>query len=194
MLKRGRDDIICEDAAPEKKVAPKERKSRFSDKPTEVESKSSLHDHAAAVSMVASIINAQLSGLQPSVLASQQRVSPRESRELFVGNVLTAGVSDAILKDFLNAAMKQVGLITGPEDPVLSCRMNSKFSFIELRTLEDTRNALNLNGIPFMGQCLKISRPAKYMGPAYQPKTWQEITGQAPIPSTQVWSAHFCID
>lgn len=138
--------------------------------------------------MVASIISAQLSGLQTSVLTSQvqQPVTPKESRELFVGNVLASGVSDAILKDFLNAAMKQVGLITGPDDPIVTCRMNAKFGFIELRTPEDAKNALNLNGIPFMGQCLKISRPSKYVGPASQPKTWQEITGQAPVSSTQV--------
>jgi RNA recognition motif-containing protein len=168
----------------------KKKSPRGNGRPPEVESKSSIHDHAAAVSMVASIINAQLSGLQTSVLASQvqQPVTPKESRELFVGNVLASGVSDAILKDFLNAAMKQVGLITGPEDPIVTCRMNAKFSFIELRTPEDAKNALNLNGIPFMGQCLKISRPSKYVGPAYQPKTWQEITGQAPVSSTQVFT------
>ena len=189
-LKRSRPDTVNEVVVPEKKVAVRERKSRFSDIPPEVEPKSSLHDHAAAVSMVASIINAQLSGLQTSVLASQvqQPLTPKESRELFVGNVLASGVSEAVLKDFLNSAMKQVGLITGPEDPIVTCRMNAKFSFIELRTPEDAKNALNLNGIPFMGQCLKISRPSKYVGPSYQAKTWQEITGQAPVSSTQVWS------
>ena len=189
-LKRGRADTVDEVVVPEKKVAVRERKSRFSDIPPEVEPKSSLHDHAAAISMVASIINAQLSGLQTSVLASQiqQPLTPKESRELFVGNVLASGVSEAVLKDFLNSAMKQVGLITGPEDPIVTCRMNAKFSFIELRTPDDAKNALNLNGIPFMGQCLKISRPSKYIGPSYQAKTWQEITGQAPVSSTQVRS------
>ena len=56
--------------------------------------------------------------------------------------------------------------------------MNAKFCFIECRTVEDCNNALNLNGIPFMGQNLKIARPSKYAGPVTPAKTWQELTGQ----------------
>ncbi|KAL3934106.1 MAG: hypothetical protein SGARI_003532, partial [Bacillariaceae sp.] len=39
--------------------------------------------------------------------------------------------------------------------------------------------ALNLNGIPFLGAVLKVSRPSKYAGPPTPPKSWQELTGQA---------------
>ncbi len=39
--------------------------------------------------------------------------------------------------------------------------------------------ALNLNGIPFLGAILKVSRPSKYAGPVYPAKTWQELTGQS---------------
>lgn len=187
--KRDRSLSSCEDApVPEKKAAPRERRSRFSDKPPENNASATPIDPSVAVSNIASIINAQLSGMQTSILSAQpqQPITPKESRELFVGNVLASGVSDSILKEFLNSAMKQVGLITGPEDPIVTCRMNAKFSFIELRTPEDSKNALSLNGIPFMGQCLKISRPSKYVGPPYVAKTWQEITGQAPLTSTQV--------
>lgn len=56
--------------------------------------------------------------------------------------------------------------------------MNAKFCFIELRSAEDCSAALNLNGIPFMGQCLKISRPAKYAGPPTPALTWQENTAK----------------
>jgi splicing factor U2AF subunit len=38
--------------------------------------------------------------------------------------------------------------------------------------------ALQLNGIPFLGAVLKVSRPSKYAGPVYPTKTWQELTGQ----------------
>jgi hypothetical protein len=88
------------------------------------------------------------------------------------------GVSEEILKEFLNGALRQIGMATTAEDPIVSCRMNAKFSFIELRTGEDSANALNLNGIVFMGQSLKINRPSKYIGPPSTAKTWQEITGQ----------------
>jgi splicing factor U2AF subunit len=58
--------------------------------------------------------------------------------------------------------------------------MNNKFAFMDLRTPEDATNALNLTGIPFLGEHLKISRPSKYSGPFVQTKTWGEMIGQAP--------------
>lgn len=95
---------------------------------------------------------------------------------LFVGNV-KVGSNETVLRDFLNAAMKQVGLANG-EDPIYGVRMNNKFAFIDLRTPEDATNALNLTGIPFFGEYLKISRPTKYSGPNTQSKTWAEMIGQ----------------
>lgn len=189
-IKRERSPSPSEEAPPKEiKVAVRERRSRFSDKPPET-STASQPEQSMIVNNIASMINAQLSGMSSSVsiAQSQQLVTPKESRELFVGNVLANGVSDTVLKEFLNSAMRQVGLATGPEDPIVTCRMSAKFSFIELRTPDDSKNALSLNGIPFMGQCLKISRPSKYIGPTYQAKTWQELTGQAPILSAEVTS------
>jgi hypothetical protein len=170
--------------------APK-RQSRFSIKtpgvaavPQQTTELSNIQQYASISATVQQQLQ-QLTGLQNSSLlgllggALPTPQGPKESRELFVGNVLASGVTDSILKDFLNGAMRQVGLVKGPDDPIVSCRMNAKFSFIELRTAEDCNNALNLNGIPFLGQCLKISRPSKYAGPATPAKTWQELTGQA---------------
>jgi hypothetical protein len=57
---------------------------------------------------------------------------PREALQLFVGNMVSDG-STVDLRDFLNLAMRQVGLNTTEEDPVISCRSNAKFSFIEFR-------------------------------------------------------------
>ena len=186
-MKRERSEEGPSQETPAKEVKVRERRSRFSDKPPETAPAAQI-DPSTILSNIASIINAQLSGLSSSVTTaqSQQLVTPKESRELFVGNVLANGVSDTVLKEFLNSAMRQVGLATGPEDPIVTCRMSAKFSFIELRTPDDSKNALSLNGIPFMGQCLKISRPSKYVGPPHQAKTWQEITGQAPVSSVEV--------
>ena len=105
---------------------------------------------------------------------------PKESKELFVGNV-TAGVSDAVLREFLNGAMRQIGLAQPHEDPISGIRLAPKYCFLEFRTPEDCSNGLNLNGIPFMGQELKISRPSKYIGQMTIARTWQEITGQVPL-------------
>lgn len=47
---------------------------------------------------------------------------------------------------------QQVNLTTSPGNPVVTCRVNNKYAFVELRSSEECTNALNLNGIPFMGQ------------------------------------------
>ncbi len=105
---------------------------------------------------------------------------PKESKELFVGNV-PAGVSDAVLKEFLNGALRQIGLAKPHEDPISGIRLAPKYCFLEFRTPDDCSHGLNLNGIPFMGQELKISRPSKYIGQMTIARTWQEITGQVPL-------------
>jgi hypothetical protein len=82
--------------------------------------------------------------------------------------------------EFLNAAMRHTGLYTGPDglEPIVTCRLNSKFAFIETRTAADATNAMNLNNIPLLGNLLKIGRPSKYFGPITPHKDWQElITG-----------------
>ncbi|CAN0065105.1 unnamed protein product [Ectocarpus sp. 12 AP-2014] len=86
----------------------------------------------------------------------------------------------------------QVNLTTGPGNPVVTCRVNNKYAFVELRSSEECTKALNLNGIPFMGQMLKIGRPSKYQGPATPSSTWQRLTGQESAdnvvdPSTKVY-------
>lgn len=85
---------------------------------------------------------------------------------------------------FLNGAMKRTNLISNPNQtflPIVQCRVNTKFAFVECATVEDANNALNLNGIPFMGMSLRVSRPSKYAGPYVPSKTWQQLTGQ-PLP------------
>ena len=118
------------------------------------------------------------SQLVPSSSSAIRQPVLKEALQLFVGNVVSEG-SNVDLKDFLNLAMRQVGLNTTDADPIITCRQSSKFSFIEFRSVEDCNAALNLNGIPFMGALLKIDRPAKYSGPVVPSRTWQEITGQA---------------
>jgi RNA recognition motif-containing protein len=102
------------------------------------------------------------------------------NRELFVGNV-PPGTSEALLMQFLNGAMRRVGLCGPTEPAIVSCRTNAKFAFIECANFDMTGRALNLNGIPFLGACLRVSRPSKYAGPHTPSQTWQQLTGQ-PLP------------
>eukprot|EP00591_Stephanopyxis_turris_P004781 CAMPEP_0195508212 /NCGR_PEP_ID=MMETSP0794_2-20130614/1487_1 /TAXON_ID=515487 /ORGANISM="Stephanopyxis turris, Strain CCMP 815" /LENGTH=365 /DNA_ID=CAMNT_0040635121 /DNA_START=631 /DNA_END=1728 /DNA_ORIENTATION=- len=115
-------------------------------------------------------------GAVPNLMLAQDKIN----RELFVGNT-PAGTSEMLLREFLNGAMRRTNLVAANATPVIQCRVSAKFAFIECATVDDANKALNLNGIPFMGMSLKLSRPSKYVGPHFPAKTWQELTGQ-PLP------------
>jgi len=108
------------------------------------------------------------------------RAQDKVNRELFVGNT-PPGTSEMLLLQFLNGAMRRIKLCPENYSPILNCRVNAKFAFVECQTLDDAHKVLNLNGIPFLNTNLKVSRPSKYTGPIVPTKTWQELTGQAPI-------------
>ena len=109
---------------------------------------------------------------------AQQAAQEKINRELFVGNT-PPGTSEMLLLQFLNGAMRRVGLCGPHETPILNCRVNTKFAFIELINAETANKALSMNGIPFLGAVLKVSRPSKYAGPPTPARTWQDLTGQA---------------
>ncbi len=104
-------------------------------------------------------------------------VDPNEeklNRELFIGNT-TPEMTGSMLTDFLGKAMQQVGLTIMPGNPINACRVNGKFAFIELRTVKEAENALNLNNIPYMGAMLRVGRPSKYNGPVTNHGNWEDI-------------------
>lgn len=112
------------------------------------------------------------------VTAQAAAAQDKINRELFVGNT-PPGTNELLLLHFFNAAMRRAGLCGPQETPVLSSRVNAKFAFVELVNSETANKALNLNGIPFLGANLKVSRPSKYSGPDIPAKTWYELTGQS---------------
>lgn len=120
---------------------------------------------------------ANLPFVNPILLTAQQAAQDKINRELFVGNT-PPGTSEMLLLQFLNGALRRVKLCEIHETPILNCRVNSKFAFIELVNSDTANRALNLNGIPFLGAVLKVSRPSKYSGPMVTSRSWQELTGQ----------------
>jgi hypothetical protein len=84
-------------------------------------------------------------------------------------------MNEVELMNFLGAAMEQVGLTTAPGSPILTTRLSGKFAFVEVRSIEETNNALNLNGIPYMGAFLRVGRPTKYSGPQTPHLDWPEL-------------------
>jgi hypothetical protein len=69
-------------------------------------------------------------------------------RELYIGNI-PPHTTEAVLLQFLNGAMRRVGLVGQSESASVSCRIisRSRFAFIECGTWEYAGRALNLNGI-----------------------------------------------
>ena len=114
--------------------------------------------------------------LQHAAAAAHEKIQ----RELFVGNT-PPGTTELLLLHFLNSAMRRVNLCGPTESPILNCRLNQKFAFIELASAELANQAMHMNGIPFLGAFLKISRPSKYQGPSASSSTttWQALTGQS---------------
>eukprot|EP00597_Dinobryon_sp_UTEXLB2267_P006177 CAMPEP_0170065030 /NCGR_PEP_ID=MMETSP0019_2-20121128/5277_1 /TAXON_ID=98059 /ORGANISM="Dinobryon sp., Strain UTEXLB2267" /LENGTH=312 /DNA_ID=CAMNT_0010271811 /DNA_START=373 /DNA_END=1311 /DNA_ORIENTATION=- len=138
----------------------------------------------------------QLTGTQPlsggDDLSAFYDQNTKSYREIFAGNI-TESMTDANLAQFIGEAMIKLGL-TGNHSlsmdtdeipsPVMLARISGKYSFIEMKTAEDACNILNLNGIPFMGTNLKISRPTKFDGVAGMGRStprfydWEELYQQ----------------
>ncbi|KDD76120.1 hypothetical protein H632_c347p0, partial [Helicosporidium sp. ATCC 50920] len=94
--------------------------------------------------------------------ASQQ--ATRHARRIYVGG-LPPSVSEEALTDFISNALAAVGGTTaGPGSCVLNNYVNyeKRFAFIELRTVEETSNAMALDGIMFEGVAVRVRRPADY--------------------------------
>lgn len=116
----------------------------------------------------------------------------RETKELFVGNIIDEDITMSSLRLLINTAMRKLGLVGANEDPVLLCRMSNKYcGFIEFRSMNDASKAINMSGIPFRGNPLKINRPAKFQGPNSSPYTWQDLapTRKATVTATAVTTA-----
>lgn len=139
-----------------------------------------LYNPAGASTMGASSAPGGLSGSLAMMSAAAQSVQDKINRELFVGNT-PPGTSEALLMQFLNGAMRRVALCPPDATPILNCRTNAKFAFVECASVDDANRCLNLNGIPFLGASLRVSRPSKYAGPHVPSQTWQQLTGQ-PLP------------
>ena len=113
-------------------------------------------------------------GMTPVPENNGSNPADKLERELFVGNT-TPEMTGPMITDFLGRAMEQVGLTTQPGNPILACRVSGKFAFVELRSVQEAKNALNLNNIPYLGAQLRVGRPTKYTGPETPHGNWEDI-------------------
>ncbi|KAK7492793.1 hypothetical protein BaRGS_00015931 [Batillaria attramentaria] len=87
----------------------------------------------------------------------------RQARRLYVGNI-PFGVTEESMMDFFNHQMKITGLAQADGNPVIAVHINldKNFAFLELRSVDETTQALAFDGISYEGQPLKIRRPSDY--------------------------------
>jgi RNA recognition motif-containing protein len=86
------------------------------------------------------------------------------SRQVYVGNC-PYGIKADDLINFFSQAMIQCKLTLQPGLPIVNCRINNKFAFLEFRSDQEATNALHMNGIKFIDNELKVNRPKSYNGP-----------------------------
>jgi splicing factor U2AF subunit len=88
----------------------------------------------------------------------------RHARRIYVGG-LPPGSNEGIVATFFSNALAAIGGTQPmPGDPVLNVYMNQekKFGFVEFRTVEETSNAMALDGVLMEGVTLRVRRPNDY--------------------------------
>jgi len=103
----------------------------------------------------------------------------RQARRLYLGNI-PFGITESILMDFFNTQMIGQGLCQAEGTPIIDTHINpdKNFAFLEFRSVDETSQAMALDGINFQGQSLKIRRPQNYVPPSGQ----QDQAGGAVVP------------
>lgn len=93
-----------------------------------------------------------------STIPDFDMIEPRYAygKDLYVGNIDEGTFPEDVVA-FLNRAMHTAHLNLWPGNPVLSCRVLPKFCFVSLRHEDEATAALNMDGIFFHGQRLRIS-------------------------------------
>lgn len=88
----------------------------------------------------------------------------RHARRIYMGS-LPPGATEDDIAGFLSSALTAIGGTTaGPGNCVLNVYLNheKRFAFVELRTVEETSNAMALDGVVFEEHSVRIRRPADY--------------------------------
>ncbi|EER19898.1 splicing factor u2af large subunit, putative [Perkinsus marinus ATCC 50983] len=99
---------------------------------------------------------------------SAQHNATRKNRRLYVANLpIQLGLTEEFLGQQLFAALRERGCIASDgHSPVLHVwfarEKGGNYGFVEFATLEDTENALALDGLVVMGAPITIRRPSDY--------------------------------
>ena len=101
-----------------------------------------------------------------TALLQQQAALTRKARRLHVSN-LPPGLNKEALKELFNTTMAAAKLALDEQPCVNDVQMagDSKFAFIEFRSVSEATNAMALDGMQLLERPLRVSRPNDYMAP-----------------------------
>lgn len=104
-----------------------------------------------------------LPGLAPAIPGAPSQQATRHARRVYVGG-LPPTANEQSISTFMSQALAAVGGTTGSGDCVINVYINAekKFAFVEFRTVEETSNAMALDGILFEGVTVRVRRPNDY--------------------------------
>jgi len=102
-------------------------------------------------------------GLASTEYPSIGNTVSRQARRIYVGN-LPLGVTEEGMMEFFNEQIK-LKEYTQAGDPIIAVQINTdkNFAFLEFRSVEETNQGLNLDGIVYHGFALKLRRPRDYV-------------------------------
>lgn len=104
-----------------------------------------------------------------------------QAKRLYIGNI-PLSTDEGELVDFFQQMM-EINCLRSPEPgpSIISAQVNhdKNFAFVEMRSVDETSNAMTLDGVEFHGCALKIKRPRDY-----QPiQTWSISGEYASLPA-----------
>ncbi|GFH06919.1 U2 snRNP auxiliary factor large subunit, partial [Haematococcus lacustris] len=99
----------------------------------------------------------------PSSMPPSQQAT-RHARRVYVGGLPPTAVEQTIAVFFSSALAAIGGNSAGPGNAVVNVYINKEknFAFVEFRTVEETSNAMALDGIMFEGVSVRVRRPNDY--------------------------------
>ncbi|KAK9824357.1 hypothetical protein WJX72_009674 [[Myrmecia] bisecta] len=103
-------------------------------------------------------------GVLPGGIQPPSQQATRHARRVYVGGLPPTGNEQNIATFFSNALAAVGGTTAGPGPCVVNVYINyeKKFAFVEFRTVEETSNAMALDGIMFEGVSVRVRRPNDY--------------------------------
>ena len=120
----------------------------------------------------------QSQGNQSSLAASSLKTSSylgsdKHAKRAYIGNI-PIDTDHVDLQCFLNISMRAAGGCLEDGNPVLNSsfvNLDKRFMFVELRSVEETSALMQLDGINYRNNSLKIRRPVDYdRNPVIEPE------------------------